>query len=140
MKWVTRARTQAEGAASAWLILRFVDPEGEGLHANEGGAPEFAGRKGACSLDAPEGGRLAFETMMEEYGWRGHPALERMARLLRGEARQGEGDLAELLSCVNAIVRRMSALGFTDRQLLQLALPLYDALYAQCEGRWCEDS
>jgi hypothetical protein len=77
--------------------------------------------------------------MMEEHGWRGHPALERMARLLRGEARPGEGALAELGACVYAIVGRMSASGLTDRRLLQLALPLYDALYAQCEGRRCED-
>ena len=133
MKWVTRARTPAEGTASAWLILRFVDPEADVSHADEEGAGEVAGREGARSL-SPEGGGRAFEAIMEQYGWRGNPALERMARILRGETRPGEEALAELGACVDAIVGRLSALGFTDRQLLQLALPLYDALHAQCEN------
>ncbi len=133
MRWVTRARTPAEGAASAWLILRFVDPEAELLHADEGGLGEVAGREEVFYFDAPEGGGLAFEAILEEYGWEGQPALERMARLLRGETRPGEQMLAELGACVDAIVDGFSALGFDDRQLLELALPLYDALYARCE-------
>lgn len=139
VRWVTRARTPAEGTATVWLVLRFLDPEAEVLYADEEGAGEISGREEACSLDAPEGGGLVFEAIMEEYGWRGHPALERMARVLHGETRRGEEALAELGACVDAIVGKLSTLGFTDRRLLELALPLYDALHAQCEGRRCED-
>ncbi len=133
MRWETRARTSSEEAAAAWVVLRFVDPEAEVLHADEGGAPEFAGRKGACSLDAPEGGRLAFETILEEYGWKGHPALERMVRVFRGETGPEEEELAALYACIQAIVDKFSVLGFDDRQLLELALPLHDVLYARCQ-------
>jgi hypothetical protein len=133
MKWVTCARTPAEGLACAWLILRFVDQEAEVLYTDAERVPEVAGREGICHFDAPEDGKPAFEAILKEYGWEGHPALERMVRVLRGGTGPEDETLATLCACVEAIVRELSALGFGDRQLLEFALPLYDALYARCE-------
>jgi hypothetical protein len=134
VKWATRARTPAEGADSAWLILRFVDPEAEVLHADEKGVPEATEREGvSCSFVAPEGGKPASEAILEEYGWKGHPALERMVRVFRGGTGPEEEELAALYACVRAIVDKFSVLGFDDRQLLELTLPLHDALYAWCQ-------
>ncbi|MDP9480726.1 MAG: chromate resistance protein [Actinomycetota bacterium] len=134
MKWVTCAHTPAEGLACAWLILRFVDPEADVLYADAQGVPEVAEAEGACSFDAPEDGKPAFEAILEEYGWEGHPALERMVRVLCGGTGPEDEALATLCACVEAIVGELSALGFGDRrQLLELTLPLYDALYARCE-------
>jgi hypothetical protein len=133
MQWMTRARTPAESLACAWLILRFVDPEADVLYTDAQGVPEVAEKKGTCYFDAPEDGKSAFEAILKEYGWEGHPALERMVRVLRGGTGPEDETLATLCACVEAIVRELSALGFGDRQLLELTLPLYDTLYARCE-------
>lgn len=119
--------------ACAWLILRFVDPEAEVLYADAERMPEAARREGTRSFDAPEGDKPAFESILEEYGREGHPALERMARALRGETGPELEVVGTLRSCVEAIIWELSTLGFDDRQFLELALPLYDALYARCE-------
>jgi hypothetical protein len=57
VRWALRARTPAEAAAAAWLVMRFVDPEAEVLHAHEEGASGFAGRKGRAPSTRP---RAAF--------------------------------------------------------------------------------
>lgn len=131
--WATRHRPKIDRLASAWLILRYIDPEAhfEWL-ATPADCP--AGAVG-FDFDGAEfthaGDKVSFETLLASFKLE-TPSLQRIASLVHaldvGGTRPPEADGIELLfeGC-----RARSA---DDDALLAAALPIFDSLYAAFEG------
>jgi hypothetical protein len=123
MKWVTRARPKTDRIACPWLIRNFIDSEAEILYVDPERVLEIAESEGAYSFDAPEArythrdGKCTFEVLIEEYELEGDPALVRLS--------QSAG--------LKAIAEGFSAAVPDDQRLLQIEMPVYDALYEWCK-------
>ncbi len=132
MLWVTRPRPHVDGAACAWLIRRFVDPEATFGFADDldtvlmlGGTPfampavELGARDGAC----------AFERTIAKYDL-GEPALEELAALVHdAELDDGLYPTAEAPG-VDAVVRGLRATADDDNDFLVAVAPVFEGLYA----------
>jgi hypothetical protein len=139
MKWVTRARPKTDRIACPWLIKKFIDPEAEILYVDPERVLEVAEREGAHSFDAPEArythrdGKCTFEVLIEEYGLEGDPALVRLARIVHGADIAGDEDATPQSAGLKAIAEGFSAAVPDDQRLLQIEMPVYDALYEWCK-------
>jgi hypothetical protein len=156
VRWVTRKGAKFDRTASAWLILRFIDPDAE-----------FGFLSGDEMPQAIAEGAQAFHN----YAWTGNPAdlpADRLnlggliakyeldkrdpAFLLFAESvKEGERAGWSKNGCENsglwAIGYGMSTLaGGDDAAFVQRMLPVYDALFAYCQHRaaggngWKSDS
>ena len=141
MKWVTRARPKTDRLACPWLIKKFIDPEAEILYVEPERVLEVAEREEAQSFDASEArythrdGKCTFEVLIEEHGLEGDPALVRLARIVHGADIAGDEDITPQSAGLKAIAEGFSAAVPDDRRLLQIELPVYDALYEWCKRR-----
>jgi hypothetical protein len=71
MKWVTRRGIRVNRAATAWLILRFVDPDATLTFVDAGDVAALQRRESAIGFDAPGAtyphedaqGRCSFEAL-----------------------------------------------------------------------------
>ena len=137
MKWVTRERPKVDRVACPWLIKRFVDPEAEFLYAPADQVAAVAEREGATPYDV-EGAELghrgeecSFDAIIRKYDLVGDPALERLARIVRG-ADTAAHDLTPESRGLLAIAQGFSLAYDDDQVQLAAELPVYDALYAWC--------
>jgi len=139
MKWVTRARPKTDRIACPWLIKKFIDPEAEILYVDPETVLEVAERGEAYSFDAPEArythrdGKCTFEVLIEEYGLEGDPALVRLGRIVHGADIAGDEDVTPQSPGLKAIAEGFSAAVPEDQRLLQMEMPVYDALYEWCK-------
>ncbi len=131
--WATRRRPTIDRLASAWLILRHIDPEARfAWLAQPADCP--AGAVG-FDFDGAEfthaGGKVSFETLLTSFKL-DTPPLRRIAALVHaldlGGNRPPEADGVELL------LEGSRARIADDDALLAAALPLFDSLYAAFEG------
>lgn len=141
MRWITRKNAAVDRIACPWLIKRFVDKEAEFLYVPAEEVDRIAGETGAIPYDVAGAelghidGRCSFESILLKYGL-DDPALNRLGRIVHGA--DVEADLA--ITPESAGLKAV-AMGFRkiygDRDLEKLAAeqPLYDALYAWCEGK-----
>jgi hypothetical protein len=128
--WVTRKRPWIDRLATAWLVLRFVDPAARfAWFENPGKGP-----KGAVGFDydgatfSHVDGKVTFEVVAHTFG------------LSENRALKGIGDLVHYIDVggipvdeaagVEAVVRGLLAQHPSDDALLAAALPLFDSLYA----------
>src|SRR5215207_3705163 len=125
MKWVTRARPKTDRIACPWLIRNFIDPECEILYVAPETVLEVAEREGACT----------FEVLIEEYGLGEDPALTRLAQIVHGADIAKDEDVTPQSAGLKAIAEGFSAAVPDDQRLLQIEMPVYDALY-----EWCKKS
>jgi hypothetical protein len=137
MKWVTRERPKVDRVACPWLIKRFVDPQAEFLYAPADQVAAVAEREGATPYDV-EGAELghrgeecSFDAIIRKYDLVGDPALERLARIVRG-ADTAAHDLTPESRGLLAIAQGFSLAYDDDQVQLAAELPVYDALYAWC--------
>ncbi|MGQ0558499.1 MAG: chromate resistance protein ChrB domain-containing protein, partial [Sphingosinicella sp.] len=88
--WVTRARPKVDRIACPWLIRRFVDPGALFLFVAPAEVAGVAERLGAAPFDVEgvrwshRGDLCTFDTMVEEFGLSGFPALLTLAEIVRG--------------------------------------------------------
>jgi len=135
MRWVTREHPKTDRIACPWLIRKFIDPEAEIVYVPRDDVLPYAEREGATSFDAPGArythreGKCTFETLVEDYKI-DDPAIALLARVVHGADVSGDLDATPESAGLLAIADGFSYLELEDQRQLELALPVYDALYA----------
>ena len=137
--WVTRSRPKIDRIACPWLIRRFVDREAVFLFVSASEVKAVAERFGATPFDVEgvfwthRGDLCSFDIMVEEFGL-AFPALEKMARIVRG-ADTDRLDLEPQAAGLLAISLGLSRMYSDDLEQLEHGMLVYDALY-----RWARDA
>jgi hypothetical protein len=137
MKWVTRERPKVDRIACPWLIRRFVDRDAVFLYVPRGEVQTVAEREGATPYDVSGAelghheGDCSFDAIMRKYSLLNDPALEHLAKIVRG-ADTSEHDLTPESRGLLAIAQGFSEAYADDHEQLAAELPVYDALYAWC--------
>lgn len=139
MKWITREKVKVDRVACPWLIRKFVDRDAEFIFVP---ASEVAAK--AAELDAipfdidgcelgHHGEDVSFNSILKKHGLT-DPALLLLGEIVRAADSRpnnphpaGEG--------LRWIASGFSALGLSDLQILDREFTVYDALYAECQGR-----
>jgi hypothetical protein len=138
MKWVTRERPKIDRLACPWLIKRFIDAGAEIRYVPAPQVLSTASEEGAIAFDVPgvelthSGALCSFDAFLKRYRLEDQ-ALARLADIVRA-ADTDTLDRAPQASGLLAISLGLGANIADDQQLLEAALPIYDALYT-----WCRD-
>jgi len=136
MKWVTRERPKIDRLACPWLIRRFIDPEAEIHYVPAARVLAVAESDGAIPFDVPgvelthSGPLCSFDAFLEKYHLE-DAALARLAEIVRA-ADTDTLDRSAQAPGLLAISLGLGANIADDQELLETALPLYDALYTWC--------
>ena len=136
-RWVTRERPKIDRIACPWLVRRFVDPDAEFLYVPVSEVSKVAAEKTATPYDVTGaefghvGERCSFDAFIEKFHL-GHPALDRLATIVRG-ADTSRLDLAPQAAGLLAISQGLSANFRDDHEMLGHGMVIYDALYASCK-------
>ena len=137
-RWITRERPKIDRIACPWLIRRFIDPRAEFFYVPTAQVFSEAARLKAVAYDIPgapvthEGECCSFDGLLRAFEIE-DPAVDRLARIVRGADTDRlalEPQCAGLL----ALSLGLSRLHRDDHNMLEAAMPLYDALYAWCVG------
>jgi hypothetical protein len=138
MRWVLPTRPKTDRLACAWLIRRHVDLTGELAYTVPQAVLGVAKAEGAWSVDVPEadfahqGGKCAFETLIEHYGLGGDGGLGRLARAVHAADLADDVTVDPLAPVLLAAGEGGLAVETDDDHLVARASFLYDALYAWC--------
>lgn len=138
MKWVTRERPKIDRLACPWLIRRFIDPQAEIRYVAAAQVLEVAEREGAIPFDVPgvelthSGALCSFDAFLRKYQLK-EPALAHLAQIVRA-ADTDTLDRSPPAAGLLAISLGLGANIGDDQELLQAAIPLYDALYTWCRS------
>jgi hypothetical protein len=144
LKWATRERIRIDRAASAWLILRFVDKEAEFEFLPTKGALELAQAKQAIPFVIPgaelsrKAGKVTFDAIIEKYEMT-NPALHKLGLIVREADIRGDGSVSPEAPGFRAILHGFFLLDMPDADTLRLELPIFDALYRFCQGKHVRD-
>jgi hypothetical protein len=137
MEWVTRERPKTDRIACPWLIRRFIDPGATITYVPADQVLGYARRHGARSFDAPgadhthRDSKCSFEVMIEDFDL-ADPALHRLADIVHGADIAGEVDATPQSAGLLAIAEGFPHVEADDQRLLELEMPIYDALYEWC--------
>jgi len=138
-KWVTRERPKIDRIACPWFIRRFVDPDAEFLYVPTERVFAVAGETGAIPYDIPgaepfshRGEKCSFDAFIATFAI-DDPALAALATIVRG-ADTARPDLAPQCAGLLAISLGLSANFPDDHGMLEMGMPVYDALYAWCRS------
>ena len=139
MKWITREKVKVDRVACPWLIKKFVDPHAEFHFMPADKVIQEAKRLGATPFDVPNvelghhGEDVSFNSILKKYTLT-DPALILLGEIVRAADSHpstphpaGEG--------LRWIAHGFSALGSSDREILEREFIVYDALYAECQRR-----
>lgn len=138
MKWVTRERPKIDRLACPWLIRRFIDQDAEIHYVPAAQVLPVAETEGAIPFDVPgvelthSGPLCSFDAFLEKYGLE-DSALARLAEIVRA----ADTDTLERSPQAPGLLAISLGLGANitdDQELLETALPLYDALYTWCRS------
>jgi hypothetical protein len=142
MRWATRRGLRIGGAATTWLVRRFIDPSAEFVFLAPGERPA-AGEVG-FDLEGAEWppsdakGRTPFEQLVQRYAWSDH-GLRELAKIV------GSAEIpARFHDHAEAPGLRAIGLGFgraarDDAEVADRAAFLFDALYASLTDRLRSD-
>jgi hypothetical protein len=141
MKWATRELIHFDRIASAWLILRFVDPNATFAYLKKdepvGDDVHVFGVPGA-RLAVHDGQSTTFQRILEAYSLSGR-ALDKLSEIISDGVKHVMHDASRssiskrepLAGGALAITEGIFLLSTTDDQCLERCLLLYDALYAR---------
>jgi hypothetical protein len=138
MRWVTRERPKIDRIACPWLIKRFVDPQAEFLYVPAAQVLTVASRDAAIPFDVPgvelthDGPLCSFDAVLKKYRLE-DPALARLAEIVRA-ADTDTLDRSREAPGLLAITLGLGANIPDDRELLQVGMLIYDALYTWCRS------
>ena len=141
MMWVTRRQIRVNRTATAWLILRFIDPDASFTFVEPADVADVQRRTGATGFDAPGAtyphkdaeGRCSFEALAQRHR-PDEAVLQRLARIVRSaDFPEGLNATPEAAG-LRAISRGFPLLGMIDQDVLTRAVFLYDALYAALQA------
>jgi len=136
VKWVTRERPKIDRLACPWLILRFIDRDARIRYVPAAEVLVVAASEGAVPFDIPgvelthAGPLCSFDAFLAKYHLE-DAALARLAEIVRA-ADTDTLDRSAQAPGLLAISLGLGANIADDQQLLEAALPLYDALYTWC--------
>jgi len=140
MKWVTREGAKTDRVACPWLIKKFIDPQAEFLFVSKDQVLGVARREAGKSFDClgadytHREGKCSFDVLIEEY--RLHdPALQLLARIVHGADIPADVGIVPEAAGLQAIAHGFAAICPDDHRKLDLEFPVYDALYAWCQGK-----
>jgi hypothetical protein len=131
-------------AASAWLIIRFVDKDAEFEFVPTKGALESPQAKQAIPFVIPgaelsrKEGKVTFDAILEKYALT-DPALHKLALIVREADIGGDGSRSPEAPGFRAILHGFFLLEMPDPETLRLELPIFDALYRFCQGKQIHD-
>ncbi len=134
MKYYTRRRPQVDRCASAWLLKKFVDPAAVFAFVGEGDRLPDAIPFDMSGVElGHHRGRCSFEAILSKHHLT-DPALAESGRMIRSadlldaeETLEGPG--------LDLLFRGLGHLSKDDQEILKLAEPLLDALYAAIQER-----
>ena len=138
MKWVTRERPKIDRLACPWLIKRFIDAEAQIRYVPATEVLAVALREQAIPFDVPgvelthSGPMCSFDAFLRKYQLQ-DPALSRLADIVRA-ADTDTLDRSAQAPGLLAICLGLAANIPDDQELLETALPVYDALYTWCRS------
>jgi protein-tyrosine-phosphatase len=139
MKWITRERARVDRIACPWLISRFIDPAPEFLFVPAGAVLAAAKREGAIPYDVlnvelgHHGPQCSFDAFIDRYELH-DPALRALALIVRGADTDDRGLTPESAG-LYAAATGFQATSRDDFENMARQFPMYDALYAYCQGR-----
>lgn len=140
MNWVTRKNAKVDRIACPWLIKRFVDPTAEFLFVAGDQVAQVASQQSAIPFDVPNvelthvDGFCSFEAIVRKYDLT-DPALQMLARIVHGADVAADRGIAPEAAGLYAIAHGFALVhGDNDHEKIRLETPLYDALYAWCDG------
>lgn len=134
MKWITRERPKIDRIACPWLIDRFVDSEAEFLYVPKELVFIKAEELKAIPYDIPgaeyshQGDQCTFDYIIKKHQL-ADPALLQIAAIVRG-ADTDRFDLSPQSAGLWAISAGLSYNYSEDKQMLEIGMKLYDALYS----------
>ena len=142
MKWVTRKTIRVNRTATAWLILRFIDPEAEFLFVDPPEVAAVQSRENAKGFDAPgatyphedERGRCSFEALVDEH-CAADPALRALARIVHDADFPDAADPVPEAAGLRAVSAGFPLVAADDHETIELASFVYDSLYAALRKR-----
>ena len=138
-RWITRERPKIDRIACPWLIRRFIDPLAAFDYVPAPAVFDEARSRSAVPYDLPgavvthRGERCSFDALVEDFDLH-DPALDRLATIVRG-ADTDRLDLAPESQRLLAASMDLSKRYPNDLEMLEAAMPMYDALYASCRAR-----
>ena len=139
MKWITREKVKVDRVACPWLIKRFIDPEAEFLFVTMNEVASRAAELGATPFDIEgcelghHGEDVSFNSFLKKFKLT-DPALVLLGEIVRAaDSRPSEPHPAG--EGLRWVAFGFSALGLTDREILEREFIVYDALYAECRRR-----
>jgi hypothetical protein len=140
VRWVTRRHIHVNRTATAWLIRRFLDPDGEFRFVEPAEVVEVQRREGAVGFDAPGAqyphqdalGRCSFEQLVQERLGQ-DAALQRLARIVHdADFPEEPGTQPEAVG-LWAVSQGFTDVGRDDADIVARASFLYDSLYAHLQ-------
>jgi rhodanese-related sulfurtransferase len=137
-RWITRERPKIDRVACPWLIRRFIDPFAAFDYVPTPRVFEEAKSRSAIPYDIPgaivthRGERCSFDALIEDFDLH-DPALDHLAMIVRG-ADTDRHDLAPQCAGLVATSIGLSRRFTNDHEMLEQAMPVYDALYAWCKA------
>ncbi|CAA7603406.1 Chromate resistance exported protein [Acididesulfobacillus acetoxydans] len=133
MQWVTWETVGIDRMASAWLIVRHIDPDAEFAFLPKQAAPPAPA--GAELFDIPgvrlshRRGHCTFHTILREYGIQ-DPILERLARLVDEADTIQEVSLEAAAVGLDWVCRGLRKICRDDAEALRKGYSIFDGLYA----------
>jgi rhodanese-related sulfurtransferase len=137
-RWITRERPKIDRIACPWLVRRFIDPLARFDYVPAAQVIAEAAAREAVAYDVPgvqithRGERCSFDALLEDFALR-DAALDRLATIVRG-ADTGRLDLAPQCAGLLAASLGLSRRYTDDHEMMESAMPVYDALYAECRS------
>jgi hypothetical protein len=129
VRWATRTGPHVDRTACAWLILRFVDPEGEFVFVSD--PDEVPADATPFDIRGVElshhGGECSFEAFLRRYELE-DPVLWAIARIVHEADLEDERYDAPEARGLDVLLRGLSMVR-SDDKVLDLSGPLYDGLY-----------
>lgn len=133
MKWATRPHCHVDRAASAWLILRFVDPEATFLFVDDpDDLPADAIGFDMRTVELTHhNGNCTFETLLEYYDLPDE-ALASIAKIVHEADLGDERFDAPEAAGLDVLIRGLSYICEDDEHLFAATRSLFDGLYEHC--------
>jgi hypothetical protein len=127
--WATRENIHIDRIASAWLILRFIDPKAKFVFAPEGKLPTLAIPFDVFGAELSHHGEdCTFETLLGSFGLRDR-GLKSIAEIVHDvDLKDHMFERAEA-SGLDTVIRSLALKLQDDHKLLQTCLEIFDALY-----------
>lgn len=136
MRFVTRSKAHVDRIATAWAIMRFIDP---------GATFVFVDRNTDVSgLDAipfdmrgaelgHHAGRCTFEVLLDSYELR-DPALRRMGEIVRAIDLPFDSDRTDDVAALTAVFDELRDAEIADEDRLIRGRAICEELYVRCGG------